>query len=160
MIEETATVNSVEDDWVEVTSEIKSTCSSCQQIDSCGSGQVAKAFPQKNLSLRLPTKDFKPSLKVGDKVIIAIPQGRLMSSLARVYGLPLLFLIMFSGIGQITIAQSTHEIFSILFGFIGGYLGFRLAKYIENQKNNQTNLAPYLLKKIPSSDIDVQIHSA
>ena len=93
-------------------------------------------------------------------MIIAIPQGKLMSSLARVYGLPLLFLIMFSGIGQITIAQSTHEIFSILFGCIGGYLGFRLAKYIENQKNNQTNLAPYLLKKIPSSDIDVQIHSA
>ena len=53
MIEEQATVTFIDDDNVTVTSDIKSACGGCQQIDNCGSGQVAKAFPQKKLSLTL-----------------------------------------------------------------------------------------------------------
>lgn len=148
MITEVATVNQIGNEWIDVTSEIKSTCSSCQQVDNCGSGQVAKAFPQKSLSLRLSTRDFSSALSIGDKVKIAIPQDKLLASLARVYGLPLLFLITFSGIGQITIAAQSHELFSIVFGLFGGYLGYRLAQRLESKQNNQQSLMPYLVEKI------------
>jgi len=53
MIEEQATVVAINDNNVTVTSDIKSACSGCQQVDNCGSGQVAKAFPQKKLSMNL-----------------------------------------------------------------------------------------------------------
>ncbi|QOL25584.1 SoxR reducing system RseC family protein [Thalassotalea sp. LPB0316] len=160
MIQETATVNNVGENWVEVTSEIKSTCSSCQQIDTCGSGQVAKVFPQKSLSLRLSTDSFKPTLAVGDKVVIAIPQDKLLTSLARVYGLPLAFLIAFAGFGQVLFGQTTSELLTIALAIGGGYLGYRIAQYLENQQNHQANLAPYLVKKLPSHDIPVEIHHA
>lgn len=76
-VEEVATVVSVQGKQVTVTSEVKSTCSSCQHNESCGSGIVAKAIPHKQLSA---TIDSNLSLELGDKVVIAIPATCLLQS--------------------------------------------------------------------------------
>ena len=47
MIEEQARVIAIDKNKITVESIVKSSCSGCQQIDSCGSGQIAKAIPHK-----------------------------------------------------------------------------------------------------------------
>ena len=44
MIEETARVISVIENQIVVEGLVKSSCSGCQQLESCGSGQIAKSF--------------------------------------------------------------------------------------------------------------------
>ena len=151
MITELATVSYVGEDYVEVTSEVKSTCSSCQQVDTCGSGQVAKAFPQKQLSLQVSTLNFTETLVMGDQVEIAIPQDQLLKSLWHVYGLPLIFLVVFAGLGQQFIVPHSHELIAIVFAVFGGYLGFKLAHKQENRQNQKLALQPYLVKKVKST---------
>ena len=56
-MKERAIVKQVLNGQVVVESLVKSTCSQCQQVDTCGSGQVAKALPHKSLSLAIKTPD-------------------------------------------------------------------------------------------------------
>ena len=86
MIEENATVVSIHlteneaadnivSNKITVESEIKSSCSGCKQVDNCGSGQVAKAFPQPKLSIDLYT-DLP--VKIGDTVVIGLSDKHLL----------------------------------------------------------------------------------
>jgi sigma-E factor negative regulatory protein RseC len=133
MIEELATVTGVCGDKATVTSMIKSSCHSCAQADSCGSGQIAKALPHKSLVIELTTKT---KLKVGDQVIIALPEHELLTSALQVYLLPLMGLIIFALLGQYFISLSVinHELWLVALSFLGGYLGFSLAKYLQRRK--------------------------
>lgn len=52
MIEEFATVidvGSKDQHIIRVQSNVKSTCSGCNQLDNCGSGLISKAMPQKKI---------------------------------------------------------------------------------------------------------------
>ena len=49
-MEELATVTAYENGKITVVSQIKSTCNSCSQVNTCASGLVAKAIPHKKLS--------------------------------------------------------------------------------------------------------------
>ncbi len=48
-MEELATVTAIDNENITMVSKIKSTCNSCSQVDTCASGQVAKAIPKKNI---------------------------------------------------------------------------------------------------------------
>ncbi len=150
MIEENATVVAIEEDNVTVTSELKSACSGCQQVDNCGSGQVAKAFPQKKLTL---TVQSTLPLKLGDNVILGLNESALLSSAWQVYIWPLLGLLMASWFGQWAFNQQhiTHELFAIVFALIGGYGGFLLAKTQQSKSENCAELAPKILRLQPKS---------
>ena len=109
---------------------LKSAWSGCQQVDNCGSGQIAKAFPQKKLltqlSRRLP-------LNLGDNVVLGLNESALLSSAWQVYLWPLVGLIAASWLGQwmVKVVVIT-EIFAITFGCFGGYLGFFFSKTATN----------------------------
>lgn len=156
MIEERATVVAINNDEVTVTSELKSACSGCQQVDNCGSGQVAKAFPQKQLSLTLKSA---LSLQLGDKVVIGLNESALISSAWQVYLWPLFGLLFAAFFGQWLVSNDIlgHEIFAIVFAVIGGYAGFLLAKRQQNKQNNCAKLAPKIIRRqnqsIPISEI-------
>lgn len=151
MIEENAVVTAVNsDNQITVRSEIKSTCSSCQQVDSCGSGQVAKAFPQKHLELQLTCH---LPVSVGDKVVIGLSDKMLLSSAWQVYCWPLLGLIFSSFLGQWLFEQQIlpHEIFAITLGVLGGYTGFALAKKYQQKPIIQQALAPVVVRIEPKN---------
>lgn len=156
MIEEIATVVAVEGDNVQVESQVKSTCSSCQQVDTCGSGQISKALPHKKLKVTLPNhKNFQ----VGDQVVIGIPQEQLLSSAWQVYGLPLFGLIVFALIGNV-LTQSlgvNNELLPISFAFAGGWLGFRFASWLQKRPHCQAALLPKILRKHAETIKVVQI---
>ena len=108
MIEELAIVTRVDSNSVFVESELKSTCHGCEQSNTCASGQVAKALPKKQLKLSIPTK---LSLNVGDKVVIALPQGNLLSAAAQTYLMPLAGVFLFAGLAT-QVANEVNNDFS------------------------------------------------
>jgi len=148
MMEEKAIVVAVNGDQVTVQSTVKSTCSSCHQIDACGSGQVAKAIPHKTLTTRV---NYEKNVKVGDQVILGIPEKDMLQTAWQVYLWPIIALIVFSGIAQwlLTNHYLAHEILAIIIGIFGGYLGFKLAEYRQVQRNSQDWLTPKLLSVLP-----------
>lgn len=146
MIEESATVVAIENDNVTVTSELKSACSGCQQVDNCGSGQIAKAFPQKQLTLTV--KSTLP-LNIDDKVVLGLNESALLSSAWQVYLWPLLGLLIASWSGQWLVNSGffPHEFFAITFGFCGGYAGFLLAKQQQSKLHKCAELAPKIIRR-------------
>jgi len=158
MIEELATVVAINRDNITVVCDIKSACSGCKQLDSCGSGQVAKAFPQKQLSIKLITE---LATKKGDTVVIGLSEQCVLESAWQVYLLPLFFLIAFSGLGQWLVEQLifSHEIYAIVLGMGGGYLGYRLARYLQSSKNKIDKLVPKVLRILPKTIAVTEISS-
>jgi sigma-E factor negative regulatory protein RseC len=156
MMEEVAKVVAVSNDEITVESAIKSTCSSCQQVEQCGSGQVAKAIPQAKLVVNIP-KRF--DVKLGDMVIIGIPEGSLLLSAWQVYFLPIFLLIFLAGAGQwLTAAwQLEHEFLVVFLAFLGGYLGFKLAQKLQKKLATAKNLLPRLIRKQPETINIVEI---
>jgi len=152
-MEELATVVKAENGVISLVSEVKSACSGCQQVDNCGSGQVAKAFPSKQLSLTLKS-DL--SVHQGDTVVIGIPDGCIVESAWQVYLYPLIGLIACSGLGQYWVNSLVlpHELFAIGLGVVGGYLGYRLARKAQNTLQAKGKLTPSILRiinqKIPT----------
>ena len=146
MIEEQATVVAIDEDNVTVTSTIKSACGSCQQVDNCGSGQVAKAFPQKKLSL---TVKSPLALSLGDNVVLGLNESALLQSAWQVYLWPLVGLIAASWLGQWMVINNifNHEVFAIALGVFGGYVGFSLAKKQQIKSATCAKLAPKILRK-------------
>lgn len=145
MIEEHAFVTHIDGQHITVESQVKSACGSCQQVDNCGSGQVAKAIPQKKLSLTV-TSDMP--VKLGDKVVIGILEKPLFQTAWQVYLLPIIGLFSFAGTGQLVSdnLKITHEFYTITLGVLGGYLGIKLAQKIESNKEHSQRLNAKLLK--------------
>ena len=167
MIEENATVVSIRSSAIKnadqivgnqitVESEIKSSCSGCKQVDNCGSGQVAKAFPQPKLSLDLYT-DLP--VKVGDTVVIGLSDKHLLLSAWQVYLWPLLGLVIASTLGQWFVEKEIfgHELIAIGFGVFGGYLGFCLARHQQKRGKYCDLLIPRILRINPSTINIVEI---
>tara|TARA_B110000238_G_C16048118_1_gene404836 strand:- start:147 stop:635 length:489 start_codon:yes stop_codon:yes gene_type:complete len=153
MMEELATVVAIDlinthCSKITVESQIKSTCSSCHQIDSCGSGQVSKALPQKKLIVELTTE---LPVKLGDTVVLGLSEKGLLQTAWQVYLWPLIGLIMFSGLGQYLVQQTifTSEIYGIILGCSGGYLGHRLARFWQTYSKNSLVLMPKILRVNP-----------
>lgn len=167
MIEENATVVSIHPaesenadkivgNKVTVESAIKSSCSGCKQVDNCGSGQVAKAFPQPKLNLDLYTE---LPVKIGDTVVIGLSDKHLLLSAWQVYLWPIIGLVIASTLGQWFVENSifNHELFAITFGVFGGYLGFCLAKHQQKRGKYCDLLIPRILRINPSAINIVEI---
>jgi sigma-E factor negative regulatory protein RseC len=138
---------------VKVESEIKSSCSGCKQVDNCGSGQVAKAFPQTKLSLEL---DTSLPVKVGDTVVLGLSDKYLLLSAWQVYLWPIIGLILASVLGQWFVEKQIfiHELLAISLGCFGGYLGFLLARHQQKRGKYCQLLIPQILR-IKNSAINI-----
>ena len=152
MMEELATVIAIDDisskegySTVTVQSKIKSTCSSCKQIDNCGSGQVSKAIPQKKLSVKLITR---LPVQIGDIIVLGLSEKGMLQVAWQVYLWPLIGLIVFSGIGQYFVQQGifSNELFGVFLGCLGGYFGHRLAKFWQIRSKYVSTLMPKILR--------------
>jgi len=149
MIKELAKVTAIDNECITVESTVKSSCSGCKQVDSCGSGQIAKAFPQKKLTTKISSS---LPVSLGDTVVIGLSEEILIKSAWQVYMWPLIGLILGAFIGQwlIDSAFLTHEIFAILLAIMLGYLGFYCAKTQQGKIANCPQWAPTILKIMPS----------
>jgi len=147
-MEELATVTAIDNGKISVVSQIKSSCNSCSQVDTCASGQIAKAIPHKKLSFILlkPKSLENQSIEIGDCVVLTLPESNLLQSAWQVYLLPILGLFSFSAVGQWLKQEGilSHELMALAIGIVGGYLGYRLARYLQNHVSQQGKLEPQI----------------
>ena len=164
-MEELAEVVAIDNGQITLVSKVKSTCNTCSQVDTCASGQVAKAIPHKTLSFVLPypeslstTSEATLNLSVGDCVIISLPETDVLHSALQVYLLPLAGLLSFSAFGQWLYQNEAlaHELLALLIGLVGGYLGYRLAKFWQNKPSKLAKLQPKILRVI-TKPIDLTV---
>ena len=152
-MEELAEVISIENGMISVVSQVKSSCNSCSQVSTCASGQVAKALPHKKLSFTLPVSALLNNklIQVGDCVVLTLPEVDVLKSAWQVYLLPVVGLLSFSALGQWLVIKGvlSHELLALGIGLIGGYLGYRIAKYLQNNPEHQDKLQPKILRVIP-----------
>ncbi|WP_185967957.1 SoxR reducing system RseC family protein [Thalassotalea sp. PS06] len=162
MIEETARVTRIQGDLVDVESVVKSGCSSCQQVDTCGSGQIAKGMSTRYLKLTIQSS---LPLNVGDEVVIALPENKLLSAAMQVYILPLIGLLIGGAIGQYLLVDKwqLHELFALLLAAVASLSGFLFARYSQNRPDTQKALQVKILRKCDNSHaanaIGVNIHN-
>jgi len=164
-MEELAKVVAINSNEITVLSQVKSSCSSCSQIDSCGSGQVAKAIPHKQLSFTLPYPSHihsatkaKSTIDIGDSVIISLPEGDVLRTAMQVYLIPLSGLLIGSLLGQFLLGAGllTHELQALLLGLCGGFLGQRVALYLQNKPGEKVKLQPQIIRLLVQPiEIDV-----
>jgi len=154
-MEELATITAIDNEQLTVVSKIKSTCNSCSQVDTCASGQVAKAIPHRSLSfILLKPKSLKnQTVNIGDCVVLTLPEADLLQSAWQVYMWPIFGLFSFSALGQWFKQEQifSHEFMALTLGVLGGYLGYRLAKYFQNQPINRERLQPKISRILPKS---------
>ncbi|MFT7007955.1 MAG: sigma-E factor negative regulatory protein RseC [Colwellia sp.] len=160
-MEELAEVIAVESGMISVVSQVKSSCSTCSQVSTCASGQVAKAIPHKKSSFILPVSALLSNqpVQVGDCVVLTLPEIDVLQSAWQVYLLPIIGLLVFSAVGQWLTMQAvlSHELLGLGIGLTGCYLGYRLAKYLQNHPEHQGKLQPKILRVIPKPlVVDVQ----
>jgi len=99
-----ATVLRLDAGGVWLSTPVSTSCSGCQQQDSCSSGLVAKALPQRQQQLFLAdVADLLP----GQQVEICVEPGAVLRSALLVYLLPLCVFIATLALGH---QQDWHEL--------------------------------------------------
>ncbi|MCI0508368.1 MAG: SoxR reducing system RseC family protein [Gammaproteobacteria bacterium] len=119
MLEEHATVVSVDEDgiWVEV--QRRSVCGQCAANKGCGSAVLQKVLGNKRNIFRV-SGDFP--VNVGDEVIIGVNENALVKGSLLVYAVPVLYMIVFALLGE-TIVSRTLSIESDSMSVLGALVG-------------------------------------
>jgi len=143
MIEESGTVLSIEEGFAEVETIRTSSCTSCRARHGCGHHAIAQVSP----SNRMLMKAIDPlTVKVGQKVVVGIPEDTLLQASLWMYLIPLLGLVGGAVLPSLWGGESEISVVLSIFGFAGGLL---LAKKKSKQEINNPNYYPKILRIEP-----------
>jgi len=148
MIEESATVIAIDGSNLTVRAEPSSACGQCKAQNACGQGLLSKYFSQNpgqlTIENRLETGEAL-SLLVGDKVIIGIQEGSVLSGAFFAYLLPLVFVVIFAGIAQVSGIKAEWQ--QVVVVATGLFLGIALVKFLINDRRSYLkDILPVLLR--------------
>jgi sigma-E factor negative regulatory protein RseC len=140
MIEETGRVLSIEDGFADVETIRTSSCTSCRARHGCGHHAIA----QVSSSNRMRMKAIDPlAVKVGQSVVIGIPEDTLLQASIWMYLIPLLGLVVGAVIPSLWGGESDIAVVFAILGFAGGLL---LAKKKSKQEMNNLAYYPKILR--------------
>jgi len=147
MIEETATVHSVNAHFIRVITTKSSACHQCNEADSCSTSVLSEFFGNKEIELQLTST---LSLNAGDKVLLGIEESVFLRLTLLIYLLPLCCLFIFAMFGQglggyFSIDNEMPVLLSALIGFFGCYFAI---KYHIKHHYNPEKINPVILKKL------------
>tara|TARA_R110002094_G_scaffold27984_1_gene41035 strand:- start:44 stop:487 length:444 start_codon:yes stop_codon:yes gene_type:complete len=147
MIEETATVQSVNDHLVQVVTTQSASCHQCNEAESCSTSVLSKFFGNKTVELQLYS-DL--TLKAGDKVLLGIEESVFVGLTCLIYFLPLCALLLFAILGQaienqLNINNEMPTILLAISGFAACYYAIKtsIQRYFKPEQIN-----PVILKKL------------
>ena len=151
MITENATVVSIDNNQTWIETQRKTACGQCSASKGCGTSVLSKVVGNKLSKMRAINHI---GARVGDEVIVGLNETFLLKGAFMTYLLPLLYLFVFSLIGQLVAQQVQFlqsEIFIILFAILGFYLGMRQLKKFSASISENENYHPVILRKSDSS---------
>ncbi|MFB1486492.1 MULTISPECIES: SoxR reducing system RseC family protein [unclassified Thiocapsa] len=147
MIETPATVVDVKPGvaWVETVRQ--SACGHCESAGSCGTSVLAKLFGAPRSRLRI---DDAQGLRVGEQVVIGIPDGTLVRASFVAYLIPLVFLI--AGAGVATRLGAGEGTVALL-GLAGLGGGLWLSGRITGGPSARERYRPVLVRRGASANV-------
>jgi sigma-E factor negative regulatory protein RseC len=153
MITETAIVVSIENNQTWVETQRKSACGQCSASKGCGTSVLSKVIGNKLSKIKAINNI---DAEVGDEVVIGLNEKSLLKGAFMTYMLPLLFMFIFSLVGQVVstnLQLQNNEWFVIFFAIAGLLLGLRQVKIFSSAIAQNENYQPVILKKSNSSVI-------
>lgn len=130
----TATVLRQDGDGVWLSTPLSTSCSGCNQQDSCSSGLVAKALPVRQQQLYLAGA---ATLLPGQQVEISVSPGAILGSALLVYLLPLLVFIATLLFGQLL---QWHELTALAGAMLSTAAVFRSVQRVERRRAGQLQI--------------------
>lgn len=91
MVEEQGVVVAVEQDAAWVETRRKAVCDTCAVNKGCGTAVLSKALGNKRSCVKV--LNDRPTLRVGDEVVIGLQEQALVRGSLTVYGMPLLLMM-------------------------------------------------------------------
>ena len=144
MIEETATVISVDGDRIVVEAAVKSTCSGCHVKSDCGTGAIARVFSSKTQRLELASPI---PVNKGDSVVIGISENGVVFASWLLYLLPILVLLLSLLVFSHFSNNSLHELLVFVLAIIPTWGCFLMvAKYCKRIEKGR--FQPVLLRRL------------
>lgn len=146
MIEQEARVTALDGDHALVTVVQQSACGSCAAKSGCGTSVVASLFPQRQQQLRVANTQ---QARVGDRVMVGLPEDGLQRASLLLYGVPLLGLLLGATTGQ---SWGGSELHAILGGLLGASLGLWFVRW---RSTRADGLQPVMVRRLPSEGISL-----
>ena len=129
MIKEVGHIVKLEGEIAWVETQVTSTCNACAAKSNCGTSSIAKAFGDKSVVNQVLNDK---GAVLGDRVQIGIPEESLVTGALLVYLLPLVTAVISALVSEFWLSQliTMSEPILIIITFVGGWLGFLLAKRV------------------------------
>lgn len=133
MIEESATVVALEDNFAWVESERRSSCGSCAANKGCGTATLQKVMGKKRTQLKAINR---AQAQIGDRVVIGLQEQALLKGSLYAYILPLLLLFVTAFAFEQLFANEAITIFAGLGGLLLGFviLRFLMGNLAEDER--------------------------
>ncbi len=139
MLEETVQISKAEKDFIWIKVEAGNSCKQCAS-SGCQTKVISPLFAGKSSYLQL---NNYLACKVGDKVVIGIPDSLLVRSAMTVYLLPLIMMIIFTVFANKTGFSDELQSLIALFSLGGGFFLIHLFK----RKKSHLPSEVFLLRK-------------
>jgi sigma-E factor negative regulatory protein RseC len=138
--------------WVETVRQ--SACGHCASAGNCGTSVLAKLFGSSRSRLKI---DDAQGLRVGERVLIGIPDGILVRASLVAYLLPLVVLIAAAGVAT---RLGAGEGAVALIGVAGLGIGLWLSGRLTGGQSARRRYRPVLVRRGPSTVPDVSALAA
>ncbi len=146
MIEEHGRILSVESGAVWVETVRRSTCGSCQARAGCGQALLHKVASRSRQGFVRVLTDH--SHRIGEEVVIGIPEHAVVSGSAWVYLVPLVGLFLSALLAQ---ALSLAEPWIIAAAVVGLFLGLLIVRLQSRRHAGDPRFQPQVLRTVSSS---------
>ena len=118
MIEEQAIVIQTRGNHVEIQMQRQSACNHCDLNRGCGTGAIGRLLGHRSKPLIIETS---LPLKMGDQVVLGMPDSSFLTASLLIYGLPLFTLVCSAMLGQLLFNGSEGLVLGFaLAGFVAG----------------------------------------
>lgn len=158
MITENAIVVAIDGEQTWIETQRKSTCGQCSASKGCGTSVLAKVIGNKLSKMKAINKI---DAQVGDEVVVGLSEHSMLKGAFMAYLSPLLYLFLFSFIGQFVFNKLQYsdnsELTVIAFAVFGFYVGMRKLKHFSASISDDENYQPVILKKSTPSSIFINI---
>jgi len=122
MIEQRAKVLKIEGNSIWVDTSPQSACGSCNQRKQCSANTFENAFISQRKPLQLPNLI---SAQTGDWIVLGIHENALLQSVALIYLLPVVLMVISAIIGSVLNFNDLGVILSALIGLgSGGFISY------------------------------------
>lgn len=150
MLEEIALVVKSTPDRLWIETQTRSSCRHCSSSSGCGTSVLAKLFSVKRNQLQV---ENSLDAKLGDKVIIGMPDELLIRAAIWVYLLPLLAMVLVTILADLS---GAGEGIQSLAGLAGLIIGFILLRKHTNSTTSQQKFKPRLLRLADQTKVSLE----